>query len=623
MTVKYYYRSYTNGSYINQLLATVESGSDGLATTQIPGNDITGVNLQDTSLEFIAVVEDVTPAHTSITMTSIDPITTNISATTTITADIPASQLPSTQIPVTVHLETNDILLPTQYNISDATIQIKYFDGSDTILVDTVTTDEYGNASTTLTGLTAGVGAIAQLQIQHLAENTIYANNTTNIHLNIIEDRNVETSLTLSKSAPVSARNKIQYTTYSLTVKLKDTNNVGLRNEPIVFTLPSGETRTITTSSGGVAELSFTPNTSYIDENNNIPVIVEYPGHPWDGTQGYQPTSRTAKYQITADEAFTTILNISTTLTTDTINSEDLPNTQIPVTVHLETNDSILPVQEQIKQQNIQLFYYNGTNETLLTTLTTDNTGTSSTIINGLPATTATRIEIRAKYAGQTGTYTSSTDTLIFQVTQPVTPVVDPLADADFYNISNWGTYPSGTSGASHTGATTAATTTDLTIDATAKTITDKNTKYMVYNKTLQDFLNYYGDEFSLIAYKTGGDGRFALGFVNTTTRGYKLYFGGDSGNSKFANEEANSAVTISSPSDGWPLYQKYNEFTFKKVGSELHLYYKVAGTTYTEKTIQYGNIDPSKYYLYFHSSVRAGLTITNDRTKIQNTSRP
>ena len=195
----------------------------------------------------------------------------------------------------------------------------------------------------------------------------------------------------------------------------------------------------------------------------------------------------------------------------------------------------------------------------------------------------------------------------------PSSTRVDPLSDELFFDISNWGTFPDATSSSAQTGTPTPATTSDLTIDATAKTISDNNKNYMVYNKTLQDFFDYYGDEFSFIVYKTGGDGRYAVGFKNTTNGGYQLgYHDGYA-----ENTENNSSTSL-----GEVLYQKYNEITFKNTGTDITIYWKQGGTTYVSQTMSIANLNPSEYYFFFRSSVRTGIRITNDRTKIDYTSR-
>ena len=314
------------------------------------------------------------------------------------------------------------------------------------------------------------------------------------------------------------------------------------------------------------------------------------------------------------DEAFITQTELTTSYPSDTIPVADLPSVSIPVSVLLETNDNRLSTQEPLVQESVKLYYWDGTNETLLQTLTTDSYGEATATITGLTTTSSNSIQIRAKYEGQGTMYAASNAAITFHITQPTPVATDPLADNILFDISNWGTFPSARSGSGQTGTPTAATTSDLGIDATAKTITDQNQKYMVYNKTLQDFFDYYGDTFSLIAYKTGGDGRYQLGFVNTTTGGYKL--GYVDGYAK--NEEASSSTSL-----GEVVYQNYNEITFERNGTDITIYWRHNNGTYVYKTMPVGTVDPTKYYLYFRSTIRTGTTITNDTSKIQNHSRP
>lgn len=204
----------------------------------------------------------------------------------------------------------------------------------------------------------------------------------------------------------------------------------------------------------------------------------------------------------------------------------------------------------------------------------------------------------------------SNTWELIVQ--DPTIPLVDPLCDEEFLTLDSWGTYPSNSSGSSQSGTLTQATSSDLTLDTNNKTITDKNTKYYVYKYTLQDLLGYYNDEFSITAYKTGGDGRYQLGFVDTTN-GDKL---------GYSDGYIVSNATGTNQFVGEVAYQKYNQFTFKRVGTDLHVYWRSGGTTYVVKTLSISTVDLSKYYLYWRSTVRNGLTLTTNTGLIQNYSR-
>lgn len=186
--------------------------------------------------------------------------------------------------------------------------------------------------------------------------------------------------------------------------------------------------------------------------------------------------------------------------------------------------------------------------------------------------------------------------------------VYDPLDDEYFLDINNWGT----TNSASGTPETAWGA---LTISTSNKTITDASTSlYYIYTAySLQDFLEAHNNEFSVTAYKTGGDGRYELGFLDPTTGNKIAYQSGAVVCS--ANNTSVSGQEIE--------YQQYNEFTFKKTGTDLHVYFKrKSNYGYADVTIPLGSIDLTAYKLYMKSSVRDGLTITNDDTKIQNHSR-
>ena len=224
---------------------------------------------------------------------------------------------------------------------------------------------------------------------------------------------------------------------------------------------------------------------------------------------------------------------------------------------------------------------------------------------------------IRALY-NENNTYrgVDGTGTLTLQQQQLTDPWLGLL------DITNWGTYPSGSSGTGQTGSQGTVTSSDVQLDTTNGTIQFQNQKYFVYNRTLADLLNYYDDEFSIIAYKSSGDGRFDLGFVNTTNRGYKLGYMCNSGSIAVKNEENNVSITTKEYGDGQVKYQQYNEFTFKKVGTDLHLYYRIQATTWVDRTLALGGIDPSLYYFYVRGTIRPQVRLTVNTSLIQNPSR-
>ena len=608
---------------------TVQTNSSGVASVTFHPStaNMDSNNRLNVRADYAGKIIDGTPVYSASTkstywtVTEDEPIVTqltcNISTDMTSTT---ASQLPDKTLTVNGYLTTNDSGLPSQHALTREYVDLYYWDGTTETFLKQVyqspLDEPYydGRFSTTVTGLVCGASTSLEIRVKYNPSGTTYTSSSASASFTVIEDRIQNTSISLSKTTPTTAANRLPFVQYSVTALLVDSNSNPVANESLVFTLPSGATQNITTDSTGRATATFTPSENDMDVNNRLNVQVQYAGHGWDGSSGYNPSSQSTYWTVTADEPFITALDLSTSYSGDTINAEDLPTVQIPITVHLETNDSIFSSQYPLIQQSVGVYAWDGTTETLLTTLTTDSNGTSTTTLQGLPTTTNTTISIVAKYLGQGTTYTASTDDITFNVTQPTPQYTDPLADSLLFDISNWGTFASGSSGSSQTGTPTQATTSDLTIDATNKTITDKNQKYMVYNKTLQDFFNYYGDTFSLIAYKTGGDGRYQLGFVNTTTSGYKL--GYVDGYAK--NDEASSSTSL-----GEVKYQRYCEITFERSGTNITLYWRVQGNNYSSKTMPLGNVDPTKYYLYFRSTVRNGLTYTNDTTKIQDHSRP
>lgn len=223
--------------------------------------------------------------------------------------------------------------------------------------------------------------------------------------------------------------------------------------------------------------------------------------------------------------------------------------------------------------------------------------------------------DITATYQ-QNNTYREASDTGTLLVEQAQPQAVDPWSG--LLDTSNWGTYPTGTSGANQTGNTTALTSSDATVDTTNQYIQFKQTKYFVYNKTLDDLLTYYNNEFSIIAYKGGGDGWFDLGFVNTTTGGYKLgYISCITRSARARNQENNVNVNLGSSRDF--LYQNWNECTFKKEGTDLVLYWKGHGSAYTSQALALGSIDPEKYYFYVKGCTQSDMRLTLNNSLIQN----
>jgi len=441
-----------------------------------------------------------------------------------------------------------------------------------------------------------------------------YQPSTATLTIPATDDTALRSNIELTATPNSVPFNWQQDTPVQIQATLTDfVNGTPIPNAPVQLTLPDNTTPTITTNNQGVATTTVTfedvPTDSYY-------ILADYAGHEWDGSNAYKPAETTGCVFVMADSrAYLTQITMTHSYPGDnTIHLSDLTTVPIPVSVTLQTNDESLDSQYTLSNRTIHFKYYDGTNTVQLTTATTNSNGVATANLTGLTSTDASSIQIIAYYYDG-DKYTSASQSLTFNIyDDSQTPVyVDPLNDTDFFDINSWGTYPSGASGASQTGTLAAATTSDLTIDNVNKTITDNNQKYFVYQYTLQDFFNYYGDEFSLIGYKTGGDGRYQLGFVNTTTNGYKLgYFDGSA-----VNNEASSSTSL-----GEVKYQRYCEITFERSGTNITLYWRVQGGTYSSKTMPLGTVDPTQYYLYWRSSVRAGFTITNDSSKIVDHSR-
>ena len=590
--IKFYYRSYSDGSYTNQYISRATTGSNGIGRYNLAGSKLQDVNIQDTSLQFIAVVEGVDPAVTEITMTESSPYNTALTMRSNISS-LNYTVMQGEIIQLHMQLLNDELQTPL------AGQKINIYEGS-THLAEVTT----GNDGSVDYNYTINTPRLTNLEFtaSFTDSNTPpgYASAVATQNVNIIDDR---TPLILSASPTSIPRNWLPYTVIELTATLTDGNNNPLpAGQTIILTFPDMTTHNYVTDRLGQIHAEYTPPAGSYD-NQGIPFEAEYAG---DNT--HARATAEIRVGIEPSREYATQITMTTSLSPLVVDRQDLTTLQVPLQVKLETNDAAI-TQKPLTNTQVELYQMQEEDAYTIGVLTTDGYGNATFIINGLHDTEDATVEIMALYPSNE-LYSESYESIFLTINQ----ATDPLADADFYNISNWGTYLNNTSGAGQTGATTAATTSDLTIDATAKTITNKNRRYIVYNKTLQDFLDYYDNEFSLIAYKTGGDGRYAYGFVNTTTGGYKL--GYVDGYAK--NEENNINL-----SEGEVAYQKYNEITYKKIGTDLHIYWKKQGTTYVEKVVALGNINPSEYYLYFRSSVRTGITITNDRTKIQNTSRP
>ena len=128
---------------------------------------------------------------------------------------------------------------------------------------------------------------------------------------------------------------------------------------------------------------------------------------------------------------------------------------------------------------------------------------------------------------------------------------------------------------------------------------------YYVYLASLQDLFTYYNNEFSLIAYKGGSNGKYELGFMKYALDAndnhlvdsnsiYRLGYVAETYDVNVLSEETNYSQTANEV-----LFRSWNEFKFQKIGNNIHIWYCSQGTTSEHFTIPIGNMNLSRYYLY------------------------
>ena len=408
---------------------------------------------------------------------------------------------------------------------------------------------------------------------------------------------------------------------------LEDAYGNRLSGKDIWFSYGDNSATTYTTDSNGQVTVPFTPSSMDLTSNSLI-VRAQFKRQLWDGQNAYAAKTKSFIMRVVSSVTYDTSLSLAHSYTGgDTINLSDLSTASIPVTATLVTDDTDLSSQYALEGRTVVFRCSDGLNTTTLGTATTNSNGVATANLTGLPSTTSSSIDIIASFTDSNNQYGDSSSSISFNINDGTTPTaVDPLSDSLLFDITNWGTYPAGSSGSGLTGTPSAATTSDMTISLQDKTITTSNGKYFVYNYTLQDFLDYYNnynDEFSLIIRMNSGDGRYDFGFLNTTTGGYRIGYMSSAGSINVMNEENNISITTQEYGDGQTKFQKYNQLTFKKVGTDLHLYYKIQGVTWVDRTLALGSVDLSKYHLFVKTRNSYGnMTITNDATKIDNPSR-
>ena len=157
-----------------------------------------------------------------------------------------------------------------------------------------------------------------------------------------------------------------------------------------------------------------------------------------------------------------------------------------------------------------------------------------------------------------------------------------------------------------------ALTSSDTTIDSTNQTIKFNTGASCIYSDmSLSDLFTVYNNEFSIIAKKSGGDGRYELGFT-TLNLNAKIEYNGT--NSTIINTIDN----FSTSSGGEVQYDRYNEFTFEKNGTNIIMYFCQGGNTYKTITIPIGTADLNNYYFYVKSYRSENLYITQNTSLIE-----
>ena len=258
--------------------------------------------------------------------------------------------------------------IPAGEYLTQQSIEIRAFnENGDSVLVDTVTTDGNGVATANINLASISLtGSDITLHAMYNDTQTsdVLASANYTIH---IEDSTPTTAINLTKVGSITAANRLPYTTYTLEAELVDlSTSTTLAGEDITFTLPNGATQTVQTNSNGVASVTFQPSTADMDSNNRLNVRADYAGKIIDDTPVYSSSTKSTYWAVTADEPMVTQLtcNISTDMTSTT--ASQLPDKTITVRGYLTTNDSGLPSQHALTREYVDLYYWDGTNETFL-----------------------------------------------------------------------------------------------------------------------------------------------------------------------------------------------------------------------------------------------------------------
>ena len=135
-----------------------------------------------------------------------------------------------------------------------------------------------------------------------------------------------------------------------------------------------------------------------------------------------------------------------------------------------------------------------------------------------------------------------------------------------------------------------------------------------LYSHTLLDFINNDNHECHFLVRKTGGNGRFEIGFMNNTI-GKAIGYAFPSSELRYVNEE--EGINLPSSPYGEVLYGYWNEVIFKKVGENLVIYHAWDGNrAFIIKEVPLGDINMEQYYFFVRVPVGSSyLELTTDWT--------
>lgn len=163
----------------------------------------------------------------------------------------------------------------------------------------------------------------------------------------------------------------------------------------------------------------------------------------------------------------------------------------------------------------------------------------------------------------------------------------------------------------------TSSATSSISNPSDTQILFNNRNSYIYTGATLQDFIDYTDGDVNFILKKSGGDGRYNLGFVNPDTQDTLGYI--DITAHYIQNTLAGEQVTFSDEM----YYNHWCEclFHFDTTDNTLTVYwYGRTGSgsdNYQSASIGLGDIDPSEYYLYLRPYNRE-LYLTRDTSLIE-----